>query len=478
MQTTNETVAAPSSARSAGASPVTGMGPTVLLPAGATSAALAAATSIAGLVTPPAVPSAATSSSSPAPASAAGSVTPGLTIDAGSEHVQTIEVWTGSWVQARMTMAMFAHRCRKKSQGGRYNPVELKTLHRQVNALLWHLRFAAHITPDLKTSPYQIEEGLKLLGEREGFLGVIPGDIAAEARTVLADLNARNWGAEAPSDDDDGETMEDAAPPATSSTATASSSSAPTAATTAPTSSSSATTTVPGASSSGTSAARLPHPTHPIWGLNGTMHGLIMIRTGPRVSYKFDPRYLANGKRPANVFGHNGLLPGAWWPLQHVALFHGAHGHKMRGIYGTPSAGTYSIVVSGSSSSNYHDLDSDQGNTIFYSADSSHLNRNPNTVTTVSSDTRALQKSLATRQPVRVLRSAGPRRASAPSVGIRYDGLYRVVEQIEAVNANGGRYLKFRLVRLQQGQAPLNQIVGSSPTVQQKRDFERFRDGY
>jgi hypothetical protein len=52
-----------------------------------------------------------------------------------------------------------------------------------------------------------------------------------------------------------------------------------------------------------------------------------------------DERYL-DEKRKADVYGDNGLTVGDWWPLQHAAWFHGAHGHTMQGIYGSCSRRT------------------------------------------------------------------------------------------------------------------------------------------
>lgn len=178
----------------------------------------------------------------------------------------------------------------------------------------------------------------------------------------------------------------------------------------------------------------------------------------------------------------------------------------MRGISGTPDEGAYSIVVSGSSAA-YSGLDEDHGATLYYSAENSHRSRDASGATVAalaaaSADTRSLQRSLLTGRPVRVLRSRGfrasrrgpsqnqnqnqngstPASVSAavswtPSLGVRYDGLYRVVEQREATNAHGGRYLQFRLRRVP-GQRPLRDICDSVPSAEQEADERRIRDGY
>lgn len=96
---------------------------------------------------------------------------------------------------------------------------------------------------------------------------------------------------------------------------------------------------------------RLPPPHHPIWGVHGIMHG-VCPKTGLVNTTQLDRRYLSE-KRTAKVFGHNGLEPGAWFPTQLVALFHGAHGARMAGIYGNVVDGAYSVVVAGM----YEDVD-------------------------------------------------------------------------------------------------------------------------
>jgi len=204
------------------------------------------------------------------------------------------------------------------------------------------------------------------------------------------------------------------------------------------------------------------------------MHGFY-LRAGRARRYDFDPRYLSQ-KRRANHFGHNNLQPGAWWPLQIVALYHGAHGNPFKGIYGNPTDGAFSVVISGASAT-YHDLDTDNGDTVWYSADAPHTT-DPSAP---SPDTKALQRSLLTRRPVRVLRSGGIRRhassAWAPAVGIRYDGLYRVVDQVQGSNGRGGRVWKFKMVRVV-GQRALEEIRDAVPSRAQRRDEARVREGY
>lgn len=218
------------------------------------------------------------------------------------------------------------------------------------------------------------------------------------------------------------------------------------------------------------STIRPPPADHPIFGEHGIMHGLALKRTEKRKGFVLDQRY---PKRDAKVFGHNGLEVGSWFPMQHLALFNGAHGSKMGGIAGNSQTGAYSIVVSGM----YEDLDQDQGETLFYSGSRSHDNEDPKAPFPSSNATLALKASLTNRRPVRVLRSSGGRSKLSPTVGIRYDGLYRVVAMGEKLNTKGGRYEQFKLQRLY-GQGDLAALARGRPTAAEVRDHGKIQNGY
>jgi len=224
-----------------------------------------------------------------------------------------------------------------------------------------------------------------------------------------------------------------------------------------------------------TAVVLLPPPNHRIWGISGIMHGLArQTRANGRFSYIFDPRYLRE-KVNFKVFGHNGLTPGDWWAFQRLALFHGAHGSAGGGISGSADHGCYSIVISGKSK--YHEMDKDEGETLFYSADNSVDNVNRERVDIVTNQTKSLQRSLENRRPVRVLRSEGKHGAFAPIAGIRYDGLYLVVDEQVRTNPLGGKYLQFKLERAG-NQRPWRETLAAAPTAQQQSDFRRLREGY
>lgn len=115
-----------------------------------------------------------------------------------------------------------------------------------------------------------------------------------------------------------------------------------------------------------------------------------------------------------------------------------------------------------------------RGEKIWYSGPGSAENENRNEIPR-KAGSGYLQRSLKTHNPVRVLRSAKKESAYAPSVGIRYDGLYVVVRQEEGRNTKGGRFIKYLLERLP-NQKPLEDVVLESPTAQQMADFHRIRD--
>ncbi|KAJ4366089.1 hypothetical protein N0V85_009222 [Neurospora sp. IMI 360204] len=235
-------------------------------------------------------------------------------------------------------------------------------------------------------------------------------------------------------------------------------------------------------SSAHTEVIQLPPVPHPIWGLEGIMHGVARktTKTG-RVVPCLDTRY-RNEKRDAKVFGHNNHKPGAWWPYQMTALFHGAHGSPQHGITGHAKLGAYSVVVSATSV--YRDLNEDKGTELWYSADKSTENTNPVKAET-SPATRSLEMSLKNGKPVRVLRKAGNtsdarRNPIYPTVGIRYDGLYKVVAQGFDTNKNNGVYKKFKLERLPDSENDGRswEDVQKYPTREQRQHFDKIKDGY
>ena len=139
------------------------------------------------------------------------------------------------------------------------------------------------------------------------------------------------------------------------------------------------------------------------------------------------------------------------------ALRDGAHGSKMGGIAGSGTDGCYSIVISGA----YQDADT--GDTVMYSS----TMRRSLADLRENSGAKALLRSKETRKAVRVLRSAGAKWRGAPSVGIRYDGLYQVVS-VSEVDLKGDWIMVFQLERMD-NQPDIDQ---NRPTLREARLYE------
>ncbi|KAI0376214.1 PUA-like domain-containing protein [Hypomontagnella monticulosa] len=215
-----------------------------------------------------------------------------------------------------------------------------------------------------------------------------------------------------------------------------------------------------------------PPRDHPIYGVRGIMHGVVIGRNAVGgLTYRLNRDI---PQRPSKVHGHNSLPVGIWFANQLVALHRGAHGSRMGGIAGTRDTGAYSIVVS----SGYEGLDDDRGETLYYSGPNSHENADRQLPAKPTEGTKALRTSLRDGTVVRVLRSRGSKANQwLPSCGIRYDGLYRVVRVREPKNRKGGLYEQFELQR-EPGQPPLEGLCLNVPTQQQKLDHSRIKQGY
>ena len=81
----------------------------------------------------------------------------------------------------------------------------------------------------------------------------------------------------------------------------------------------------------------------------------------------------------------------------------------------------------------------------------------------MSTATKRLRTTAHKRQPVRLLRSSKSLGRYAPSEGIRYDGLYDILNMHVHINDYGARHLRFTLVR-RQGQESVRSIAARSPT--------------
>ncbi|TGO15147.1 hypothetical protein BPAE_0590g00030 [Botrytis paeoniae] len=224
-------------------------------------------------------------------------------------------------------------------------------------------------------------------------------------------------------------------------------------------------TSAPGNSTSGSVApVHLPPSNHLIWGDRGIMRGCL-LNLSIRKDFK---------AKDCKIYGHNGLTVGDCWARQIAALRDGAHGAPQAGIVGDVEEGAYSIIIS----KHYEGFDLDQGDTIEYSAPGA-IDSTAKEPESTKHGVIVLKRSIVTKNPVRVLRTAGCAWKNGPAMGIRYDGLYRVIEGKVGTNGKGGKYWRFTLKRLRRvngsDQVPINI---SRPTKEEVGLFEKVREGY
>ncbi|KAK6614279.1 YDG/SRA domain-containing protein [Botrytis cinerea] len=197
--------------------------------------------------------------------------------------------------------------------------------------------------------------------------------------------------------------------------------------------------------------------------------------------------YSAPPASASHIWGDTGIMRGIlWkqgghvrlnketWDRQMAALRDGAHGAPQAGIVGDKEQGAYSIVIS----KHYEGFDLDLGDTVHYSAPGA-IESITKEADSGNSGVMALRRSIETKKPVRVLRSANCAWKHGPAAGIRYDGLYRVVEGTVGTNGKGGKYWRFTLKRLLRfngsDQVPINL---ARPTKEEVGLFEKVKEGY
>ena len=165
----------------------------------------------------------------------------------------------------------------------------------------------------------------------------------------------------------------------------------------------------------------------------------------------------------SNYTGEGQLINGQWWPLLVCAMRDGAHGEVEAGIHGQNEQGAYSVVVSGGG---YCDID--DGDIIRYCGTSGKQG-------TISRGTAHLKKTFELKNPIRVLRSSALPKENAfrPVKGIRYDGLYQIVED-ELLDSETVMY-RFVLKRYE-GQDPIRCTgVEARPTGEELAAWAKIR---
>lgn len=115
-------------------------------------------------------------------------------------------------------------------------------------------------------------------------------------------------------------------------------------------------------------------------------------------------------------------------------------------------------------------MDQDKGDRILYSGSNAHDNKDKVTPV-LTYATKGMRLAHLKRRSIRVLRTAGSPWRGAPSVGIRYDGLYTIMEELILQNAKGGAYIAFKLKR-NAGQLEINT---SRPNQAEKNAFEQMK---
>lgn len=141
-----------------------------------------------------------------------------------------------------------------------------------------------------------------------------------------------------------------------------------------------------------------------------------------------------------------------------IAYFHGAHGCHTRSICGSAARGATSIVVSPT----LHSREVDMGHAVTY------------WVREDTAGNRAMRTSQRLGLPVRLLRNScrsGTNYGFAPSVGIRYDGLYRIT----AVLLVDYTFIRYILQRVE-GQMPLDEVVAARPSAEELQQYREYRD--
>lgn len=157
------------------------------------------------------------------------------------------------------------------------------------------------------------------------------------------------------------------------------------------------------------------------------------------------------------TYYHFGELPGepvgTVYANRAAAALAGVHQVRQQGIAGNRTVGCASIVMSGG-----YDTDEDHGHEIFYTGRGGQNPNNPRgphiaDQDLVVNDNAALVTSQSTGKPLRIVRGSGHDSPFAPSVGYRYDGLYKVAKHYPVKPADGFVRWMFHLVQLTAGEA-------------------------
>lgn len=177
---------------------------------------------------------------------------------------------------------------------------------------------------------------------------------------------------------------------------------------------------------------------------------------------KLDPAWSEKFKRKGGDGGPNKLINGQWWPTQLAAVRDGAHGNFERYITHNPKRGAVSCILHGGPAFSNN---VDEGNVVLLSTSGGHDGNS------LPGRTLAMLQRHKVGGPIRLLRSSSINSEYAPKAGLRYDGLYDVVEvETRPQPSDPDQHFRFRLVRCA-GQDPIRHQAPYARPTQQELDI-------
>jgi hypothetical protein len=176
---------------------------------------------------------------------------------------------------------------------------------------------------------------------------------------------------------------------------------------------------------------------------------------------KLDPSWSKKFSLKGGNSGPNGLFNGQWWPTQLAAMRDSAHGSSVKYIAHSPEHGAVSCILHGGPdfSNNV-----DNGNEVLLGTSGTYDGKS------LPGRTLAMLRRCEIGEPIRLLRSSSIISKYAPKAGLRYDGLYKVVEvETRPLPSDSEQHFRFRLVRCS-GQDPIRYQAPHTRPTQQELD--------
>ncbi|XP_070556428.1 uncharacterized protein [Ptychodera flava] len=189
-------------------------------------------------------------------------------------------------------------------------------------------------------------------------------------------------------------------------------------------------------------------------------------------------------KRPNSYGIIEGVEVGTIWQTRMECSYAGIHRPTVAGIHGAEN-GAYSIALSGG----YED-DIDLGDSFTYTGEGGRdlkgTKANPKNLRTAAQSkdqvlargNLALSRSVATGNPVRVIRGYKLNSPFAPEEGYRYDGLYKVEKFWFTIGLSGFGVYKFALVRLDNQPPPPWDILDLDKSITKDKEIMSDSEDY